>query len=37
MACADSNVAVDILHGEFTKAGLRAVRVGPGYDEKNEL
>ncbi|KRW99001.1 P-loop containing nucleoside triphosphate hydrolase [Pseudocohnilembus persalinus] len=37
LACADSNVAVDILHCEFQKAGLRSVRIGPGYDERNEI
>jgi len=28
LACADSNVATDILHCEFLKAGIKAVRIG---------
>ena len=37
LACADSNIAVDLLHSEFLKAGLRSLRIGPGNDERNEL
>jgi hypothetical protein len=36
LACAESNIAVDLLHNEFQKAGIRAIRIGPGNDEKNE-
>lgn len=28
MACAESNIAVDILYSEFLRAGLNAVRIG---------
>ncbi|KAL4464082.1 hypothetical protein ABPG74_006019 [Tetrahymena malaccensis] len=37
LACADSNIAVDILHKEFIKSGIRACRIGPGSESKNEL
>lgn len=37
LACADSNVAVDRLYEEFKAAGIRCMRIGPGYDEKNDL
>lgn len=37
LACADSNIAVDILHSEFMKAGIKAIRIGPGYDDKNDF
>jgi len=25
------------LHGEFLKAGIKAVRLGPGNDDKNDI
>ena len=37
LACADSNIAVDRLYEEFKAAGIRCMRIGPGYDEKNDL
>jgi len=43
LACAESNIAVDLLYNEFQKAGIRAIRIGvtflsqPGNDEKNNL
>jgi superfamily I DNA and/or RNA helicase len=37
MACADSNIAVDILYNEFQKAGIKSIRIGPGYDEKSDF
>ena len=33
LACADSNVAVDLLYQEFMQAGIKAVRIGAGFDE----
>lgn len=30
-------MAVDILHCEFIKAGIKAVRLGPGTDSKNDI
>jgi hypothetical protein len=37
LACADSNIAVDLLHSEFLKAGIKAIRIGPGFDDRNEF
>ena len=37
LACADSNVAVDLLYSEFMQAGIKAMRIGPGYDDRHEF
>jgi len=37
LACADSNIAIDLLHSEFLRAGIKAIRIGPGYDDRNEF
>jgi regulator of nonsense transcripts 1 len=37
LVCAHSNIAVDKLHQELVRAGLKSVRVGPCADSKNRL
>jgi len=37
LACADSNVAVDLLYQEFMQAGIKAVRIGANFDENNDF
>jgi hypothetical protein len=37
LACAETNIAVDILYDELKAAGLNVIRVGPDYDDKHDL
>ena len=35
MACADSNIAIDLLHNEFQRQGLKSIRIGAQSDIEN--
>ncbi len=34
LVCADSQHSVDVLYTEMIKANIKAIRVGPGFEER---